>query len=61
MASLSEAFRDHYEVVVLRESTIETLTKRTNYTEGELRELLRDSNARNQLRVFTIHRLAKLN
>ncbi len=61
MATLSEAFRDHYEVVILRESNVEMLAKRTNYTEGQLRELLRDCNARNQLRIFTIHRLAKLN
>lgn len=61
MANLSEAFRDHYEVVVLRESTLEKIAKRTNYTEGQLREILRDANARNHVVVYTLHRLEKLN
>lgn len=61
MASLSEAFRDHYEVIILDTRTVPILARRTKHTEEQLKEMLADAYSKNQIRVFTLHRLEKLN
>lgn len=60
MASLPSVLRDHYEVIILDSRTVPILARRTQYTEEQLKEMLTEAYSKNEIKVFTLHRLEKL-